>query len=93
MVTPSKRWAVKNVVVTDAQYDALSFALRLLSDDDSPIMNRHDTRAPARQVETEGPNVYCGRSGPLATYHVSPIFCIRKASTMSPPAVGARTPF
>jgi hypothetical protein len=35
-----KRWTVKNVAVTKAQYDAISFAIRLLADDDSPQMNR-----------------------------------------------------
>ena len=35
-----RRWTVKNVVVTEAQISALDFAIRLLSDDDSPMMNR-----------------------------------------------------
>lgn len=39
-MTRARRWTVKNVVVTDAQFGALSFAIRLLADDDSPMMNR-----------------------------------------------------
>ncbi len=39
-MTGKRRWKVENVIVTDAQYGALSFAIRLLADDDSPMMNR-----------------------------------------------------
>ena len=40
MMARPKRWTEKNDVITEAQYGALSFAIRLLSDDDSPMMNR-----------------------------------------------------
>ena len=39
-MTGKRRWTVENVVITEAQYCALSFAIRVLSDDDSPMMNR-----------------------------------------------------
>ena len=39
-MTSKRRWTVNNVVVTEAQYGALNFVIRILSDDDSPQWNR-----------------------------------------------------